>query len=106
MEWMQPDTHYQPTLWVLKVNDVEVARIKDRGDGLWVSDVNRHVRDWNRHRCIFTPSRRIALLSAERYTKAHMARILTELPEMRPGGCGMVRFYPPTNPDPMAGFYR
>jgi hypothetical protein len=103
MEWTQPDRFAEPGIWVLKVRDWVIAMVKDRGDGYWISYVNRHVRDWNRRHSILTPSRSLAMRCAERYSRAHLARILTELPEMRPGPCGATIWYPNTNPLPQPG---
>lgn len=107
MEWINPEPWTQPTLLVLKVNGWEVARVGDRvGGDTWLSTVNRHVRDWRKHLRIITPSRSLAIRCAERYTRAHLARILTELPEMRAGPCGATLWYPPTNPDPMSDYLK
>lgn len=96
-----PTGYNPPGIFTLEVRGVEVARVNERVDGRgWLSEVNRHLRDRARRRYVVVRSQRLAMLWAERWTRAHLARIVPQLPYTVRGMAGiMVREYPATNPE-------
>lgn len=100
MEWEPLDPMYSETL-VLRVDGWEVARVNQRIDGKgWACWVNRHLRDFKRHRYVIAPSASTGMRWAGRWTAPRLARIRRELPTLQPGPAGIrINVYPACNPD-------
>jgi hypothetical protein len=87
-----------PTILVLYLGTDQLARVDRHDDGTWSSVVARHLRDGRRHLRADLPTQRAAMKFAERWVRANLQRIRSELPRVESGmGCGRV-VWPASNP--------
>ncbi len=84
---------------VLCLDVHELASVQQRVDGAgWVSEVGRHQRDWRRRKHVITPTQGQAIKWAERWTRANLERIQSEMPTRGTGPNGVQLIFPLSNP--------
>jgi hypothetical protein len=85
----------------LRLGDVELARVADRGPaGGFTATVAMHRRDYRRRRTRVFDTRQEATQAAEAWTRASWDRILAELPSFTSDGCSAGKLvYPASNPE-------
>jgi hypothetical protein len=78
----------------------ELARVAQRVNGQgWLSEVARHQRDHRRRPQVVAPTRAAAMRWAERWTRANLERIRSQLPRaVLAFGCAKM-VWPASNPE-------
>jgi len=90
LRW-SPLDHQTSSIQCLRIGWDEVARVQQRVDGHgWLSQLARYRRDWRRHLYVIAPNQRTAMRWAERWTRAKLARVLTESPPLHRTHSGML----------------
>jgi hypothetical protein len=88
LRW-EPMAHYAPQILCLRWCDHELARVQLRVDrSTWCSEVARHRESGRRRLTVIAPTQRTAMKWAERWTRAHLPRLLQELPVLHRTHCG------------------
>ena len=85
----------------LRLRDVELARVADRGGNEgFTATVAMHRRDYRRRRARVFATRQEAMQAAEAWTRASWDRIVAEMPTFVADGCSAGKLlYPACNPE-------
>src|SRR5690606_9704645 len=92
--------HGGGSIMLLQLGSDALARVDQMLDGRWASTVRYHLRDYRRRLRAVHATRAAAMKHAERWTRANLDRIRSELPTTQPAfGCRRA-VWPASNPAP------